>query len=406
MEEVDFLKFCSFLDQSNISSIFDDLLSEVPLDSINIQKVNSLHNYTIEFNVSREQFVSIDMDKAIENMMFFCQSYKSKNYLKYVLIKYVYPQIIFWGILSNLISFYTMIKVHMKRSYELFPICLAILCLSDCAILVLDCLRQILEFYNFTLMPISVYSCKLIFFVCYLFYSFSSYIHVFISISRWYAIKSPIKYKQKLLKTKKRRIGLIFTVCLMINTPFLVFSTSQKSFGQTDPNGEKILLNVKCEILQDLYRQLMFMDAFLFYFIPFILIFIFSVLTLAKFVFKEYQFKKNLKFKIELHKITFNSSNNSELTLATSFLKKRTKSTFTASLSLMSLPLFYLITTAPLIVTFCLQFYSNYYNKSYNYNSAFYFCKSLSYLNNSINVLVFILAGTNMRTELFQILKK
>lgn len=408
MKENEFLSYClNLLHFHNASHSFENLFENIN-DALSIQKLNSTQNY-LEKDIF-QRFI----DFEISHQIFFCRDYILKNDLKMYLIKYLYPVIFSLGLLANAVSFVLMIKVHNKRVYKIFPLTLAILCLSDCFILIFDCLREYLDIYDIYLMPNSVYSCKITVFICYLFYSFSSYLYAFISAMRCEAVRDPIKYKQEFSKENQKRIWLIFSICFIINIPFLFYSILQKSYGQIKPGGERIVLKIKCQIYQDSYSQLMILDAIFFYIIPFILILFFSMLTLLRLM-KKYRFqecmvqtglkKSESKYKAcksESSLIHADSVNKSVSSLKAS---KRANQCFKMSLSLMALPMFYLITSTPLILTFILQFYSNYSQKESYYQTAAYYAKTPIYINNSLNVLIFILAGKNLRKELFKIFK-
>ncbi len=406
MEEEDFIHHCSYLHQYNLSNNLENLFDTIH-DVLSIERIH-LPSQNYSKSNTFQRFIDFEINKQIE----FCEDYIYKNNLKNYLIKYFYPVIIVFGILANVISFLLMVKVHRKRVYKIFPICLAILCLSDCAILIFDCLREYLDIYDIYLVSNSVYSCKITFFLCYLFYSFSSYLYVFISIMRCQAIQDPIKYKQEFSKENQKRIILIFLACLTINIPFLFYSILQKSYGQIKPNGERIVLKSKCQIYSNSYSQLMILDAVFFYFIPFILILFFSIMTLVKLV-KKYRFKEcasqsgisKSESKCRTCQSVSSLIHTDSINKSISSLKARKNSSCKISLSLMALPIFYLITTLPLIVTFSVQFYNNYFQKAAYYYTTAYFAKTPIYINNSLNVLVFILAGKNLRKELLRIFK-
>ena len=86
----------------------------------------------------------------------------------------------------------------------------------------------------------SLFSCKIFFFVCYLFSSFSSYLYALLAFERWHAIAEPIKYKNKSKKNFKRS-AILFLFCtslktlslnhLVISSSILSQALSDKYFG-------------------------------------------------------------------------------------------------------------------------------------------------------------------------------
>ena len=156
----------------------------------------------------------------------------------------------------------------------------------------------------------------------------------------------------------------------------------------------------------------MILDAVFFYFIPFILILFFSILTLVRLI-KKYRFQeavaqtglKKSDSKYKAYQSVSSLIHADSVNKSVSSLKAKTNSCFKMSLSLLALPIFYLITSTPLILTFIIQFYSNYSLKENYYHTAAFFAKTPIYVNNSLNVVVFIMAGKNLRKELFKIFK-
>ena len=103
----------------------------------------------------------------------------SNNQVEYNLVKFVYPILLIFGLLGNLLSCIAMIKRYYKNeknpisgiaSKHIFPFTLAILCLANGGILFIACLSQYVEhIFEFSLREVSNLSCKLFYFSCYFF---------------------------------------------------------------------------------------------------------------------------------------------------------------------------------------------------------------------------------------------
>ena len=87
----------------------------------------------------------------------------------------------------------------------------------------------------------NLFLCKFIYFNCYLFSCFSSYLHVFISYERWYAVSNPIKSKTNPLNNKKI-ILIIFIVCVLFSSPYIYFAQMKSLFGPNSKNN----INLQC----------------------------------------------------------------------------------------------------------------------------------------------------------------
>ena len=83
----------------------------------------------------------------------------------------------------------------------------------------------------------------------------------------------------------------------------------------------------------------------------------------------------------------------------------RPTSKFKMTVMLMAFPISYIITTTPVFIFITLQLFDYYFREevSSNYETEFAFSKTIMYLNNSINVLFFILFGKNLRNDFFDV---
>lgn len=106
------------------------------------------------------------------------QATHTSNLVEYNLIKYVYPILLIFGLIGNFVSFVAMLKRYTSersagssnKSTHMFSFSLAILCFVDFGVLVVACMDQYVEqTFEFSLRATSEYSCKALYFSCYLF---------------------------------------------------------------------------------------------------------------------------------------------------------------------------------------------------------------------------------------------
>ena len=108
------------------------------------------------------------------------------NLITHNIIKYTYPIILFVGIIGNILSFIIMLKIYRRKrvSYK-FAINLIALSLADLSVLIFGCFREYSDdVFDLKLKTMNNFSCKLLYFSCYLFSCFSAYLHAFISFER------------------------------------------------------------------------------------------------------------------------------------------------------------------------------------------------------------------------------
>lgn len=140
--------------------------------------------------------------------------------------KYVYPFILAVGIVGNLLSLLTMKRIYFRRkNFRNFSVCLAALSIADLGVLLFGILRETIEFYfGFSVKTMNTLTCKSIHFICYVFSSFSAWIHVFIAIERYVACIKP--FHINILCSGKLNqvfILIVFIICLAFNFPILLY---------------------------------------------------------------------------------------------------------------------------------------------------------------------------------------
>ena len=416
------------------------------------EKINLLNEINIENHTV--------FDDAKSNLFIFCEESNENKinhtqlHLKSIIIKYIYPIIIIFGLLGNMMSFVMMVRVNKrKKNLYRFSFNLAILSLADLAVLVFGCFREYSEeILDWRLRSMNLFLCKFIYFNCYLFSSFSSYIHAFISVERWYAISYPIKFKIHQFKNK-RFTFITFILCFSISSPYLALAELKKTVALNH-------ILYECEAIQNHFLSnliLAVFDSIFFFNIPFLVAFIFSSLTLIRLyknnqtrteVIRIYSLRRNhhlegvhqnnnINFNVNSNNISHvnsivkyyfnkrsnnnNHQNNDSLQLSLcesleqiscnsyyrTFYHKsnnivfnnKSSSNFKLTIMLMSLPISYIITNFPIFFTIILQFFpKNDYDLNEN-QIELSIAKVLMYINNSINILFYIFLGQNFRKQ-------
>ena len=303
----------------------------------------------------------------------------------------------------------------------------------------------------------NLFLCKFIYFSCFLFSFFSSYLHVFISFERWYAISNPIRSKTNPLNNKKIFI-IIFILGVLFSSPYIYFAQLKELLATNNNSAVYLKSSNFCEISQTSVISILILalnDYIICCIIPFLCALTFSSLTLLnlcknKNTQVELSTKNNRKLSrndspgqnLELENNKFNSmkliDNNSnrekigmrKSTTLFSFRERKSSSfsslrnfsrnssrlsemqrtnsisssNFKLTIMLMSLPISFIITNFPIFIIIILQFYPfKGPNKDYRYESAI--AKALMYLNNSIHILFYIFLGSTLRKDFKSLFK-
>ena len=261
-----------------------------------------------------------------------------------------------------------MIKIFKSKKKRVdnrkFSFCLACLCCSDCGIIFFGCLREFIEeIFNISIWSSSIYSCKLVYFGCYLFSSFSANLYAFIAFERYQAVASPLQYKQINVVKNQKIIFLIFIYCFIISLPFLVFPKIQNSINPTKGNSSSYSIVAKCDISHNFILSevlIMLLDSLFYCFIPFLITFVFSILTWVKLITK----RRTMNSQFEIHK---NKST-----------KTRVGNRFKVTVMLYAYTISYMVTTFPVFVVILLQLHFNHFLKnSYNFETEYAISKML-----------------------------
>ena len=156
------------------------------------------------------------------------------------------------------------------------------MCFFIQGILIFGCSREYLDIVlNFNIRSSSVYSCKLIYFLCYVFSSFSAYLNAYIACERWNAISNPIKNFKWTLAWSRSIIATILIVCIAFNMPLFWFANLREHIVTNDRSAIGISVEIQCEISEnDAFKFLIFIDTIFYCLIPFTVTTLFSAFTL------------------------------------------------------------------------------------------------------------------------------
>jgi hypothetical protein len=414
---------------------------------------NNQINSTI-LDINRGQMQLIDSTLIENYIKYLCQN--SENEIKKNLIKYVYPIIIVFGLLGNILSFMVMHRIHRKKkNFQKFSLNLATLSLADLGVLLFGCLREYLDdVHNFDLKTSSKFSCKTTLFLCYLFFSYSAYLHSFIAGERWLAIKNPLKYKTVAFRTNKLILMIMFLACIVFNMPLLWFANIKRSVLRDPYHPLGISFINECDVASDINLIFISFDSIFYFLIPFIITFVFSFLTLINLIKSKSFYTQNATngssksnrsdissrdddsnnllqnakgqkpaVHLEISKCLYEpkkpESNtivlgSNELAITRSLIVKvdvrntnlkNKSSNLKSTLMLMALPISYLITTCPLLIVIIQAKIVDEIKKDHNnYDTAYSIATILMYVNSSINILFYVVLGKNLRKDFIDLL--
>ena len=417
-------------------------------------------NRTFNGSYMTEYYDSTVSYQIVNNMKFLCKKQSNiqvdqSRLIKHYIIMYVYPIILVFGILGNILSFIVMLRVYRrKKSSYRFALNLAALSLADLIVLIFGCFREYSDdILEIRLRSINIYFCKFIYFNCYLFSCFSSYIHAFISIERWHAVSNPINSKINPVKNK-RYLFYTFLICVLISSPFTYFAKIKDFISYNKNDAFEIKIVTECVISERYYLFEIVMtsiDFTFYYFFPFVISFIFSIISLlrlckvnnikknarknivnfsdksnnshanfesvsfmkSRIIYENVSFKKNdsvlinpenSKISDELDKDeSFNEKTDTQV--STNFLNKNTISNLKITIMLLSLPISYLITTLPIFIIILMQLNPYNYNSNKDFRTIMAIAKTFMYVNNSINILFYIFLGKSLRKEFINLIR-
>jgi hypothetical protein len=389
---------------------------------LTIEKLNSNENIS-------NQSISIISNYLEKYLKLACQHIRREekslfepvDQVKMNTMKIAYPLILVFGLVGNILSFIIMIQVYKRkrRAENRFAINLIALSIADLAVLTFGCFREYSdEVLEWRLRSTNLFFCKFFYFNCYLFSCFSSYLHAFISIERWYAVSNPIKSRISTVRNK-RYILIIFSMCFLISLPYVYIAQLKQEVTVNQANLIDVQVANVCEIVQESFfvdLLIAINDYVICCIIPFILAFAFSSLTLLQ-LFKNKRIKVDHNLEIMTQKLIPNScsfddkltnkasriiSQESELKINNSHSASNLKLT----LMLMTLPICYVITNFPIFLILIFQFYTSNAHKPNGDKSELAIAKVFMYTNNSINILFYVFLGKNLKKVLNDLIFK
>ena len=284
-------KICSILQESSSQTDFHNLT--IGAFNATTLSANRWLTTTAKQAVSHSSHDMFDFEEPViyTNFLKVCEKvdqifdYNSADNIRPILIKWIYPILLLFGIVGNGLPLVLMVKIYKSKKKENrnFSLCLAVLCIADLSVLLFAGLLEYLdEVLHAKIRSYSDYTCKFYFFNVYLFSTFSSYLYGFIAFERWYAVSNPIEYKQIKMEKNKQIILYIFAYCCLISLPFLYYPSIVEAIV---PRADSQLhFEDVCEKSYSSDVLLMALDAIFYCFIPFLITILFSILTLVKLV--------------------------------------------------------------------------------------------------------------------------
>ena len=357
--------------------------------------------------------------------------------INYSIIKYIYPIILTVGIIGNILSIILMIKTYKRKKYSCkFSFNLIALSIADLSVLIFGCFREYSDdVLEWKLRSMNIYSCKMIYFSCYLFSCLSSYIHAYISYERWYAIVNPIKCKINRLNNK-RSILILFILCILVSLPFAYYSQIKEFVAYNKKKFNEIKIVRECVISEPNHTSEVVLTVidFIFYcLLPFLVASTFSISSLVHLFSGDRNQTEILLLEsrrrfASCRRANSNTSQSSPSILEISQNKRQSNeellyrvksrylrnsemfvlninqsSNLKLSVMLLALPINYLITTLPVFIIIILQFLPLGGNHANMFKTEMTIAKTFMYVNNSINIFLYVLMGKSLRKDIFDI---
>jgi hypothetical protein len=409
----------NFLNTKNESENFK--LSELYIDNIDIiPTINDLICNSNQFNINN------------------LSARRNAHLFKCSIIEYVYPIILLIGLIGNMISLITMIRIYRRKKVQkTLAVSLAALALADVFVLIFGCSREWIETkFNVEIKTFNNISCRIILYLCYSASSYSAWIHVFITMERCIAVYKPFDIK-RICSNGFNRLSNIFILilCLVINFPLLYFAELDEKLIFSPDSDIGMRVSKFCQVKQDrpfINGLILFTDSIFYCLLPFILIFIFSFIAIFKLIktksvksldvkaIRNFSIKSRCESnissevkeiccnvnKISHFKETFNLNRNYNN------IKLKHKSNLKTSVMLLSLPICYITTVLPIVILILIGWIDRqrissdeieekdekYFEIAHSISSV------LMYVNSSINILLYILFGKNLRQDFLSII--
>ena len=151
--------------------------------------------------------------------------------------------------------------------------------------MIFGCGREYLDnIFDVSIRSTSLFTCKFIYFLCYLFSSLSAYLHAYIACDRWNAVRNPIKSKSNWpLCMSKKIIFFLFCMCVIFNVPLFWFSSLNEVVMIDDYSSIGVSIRRVCEIsVNDMLVNIVLttIDMVFYCLVPFVITTIFSAITI------------------------------------------------------------------------------------------------------------------------------
>ena len=402
----------------------------------------SIKNDSLQFKIFELYSDNIDIIPTISGLICNNKQFSKINLsarrhadlFKASIIEYVYPILLIIGLIGNMISLITMIRIYRRKQVQkTLAVSLAALSLADIFVLIFGCSREWIEIkYNLQIKTFNNMSCKIILYLCYSASSYSGWIHVFITMERCIAVFKPLDIKRICSNGINRFSNiLILAFCLVINSPLLCFTELDEKLIFS-PKSEFALSVVKfCEVKQDrpfVKSLILFTDSIFYCLLPFILIFIFSFIAIFKLIhtksvksldvkaIRKLSTRNRMESNVvnsEIKETNYSANKISNFKRNYENIKLKRKSNLKITIMLLSLPICYLLTVLPIVVLILIGWIdrqtrsddaeekdetSHYFEIAHSIGSV------LMYVNSSINILLYILFGKNLRQDFLSII--
>ena len=389
------------------------------------------------FDKSIKESIEIQMNQSTKVLN---QNKTTKNKQKSInfsIIKYIYPIILTVGIIGNILSIILLIKTYKRKKYSCkFLINLIVLSIADLSVLIFGCFREYSDnVLEWKLRSMNIYSCKMIYFCCYLFSCLSSYIHAYISYERWYAIVNPIKSKINRLNNKIYILAL-FILSIWISLPFAYHSQIKEFAAYNKKKLNETKLVRECVISEPNHTSeivLAVIDFIFYCLLPFLVASTFSISSLVHLFSGDKKQTEVLLLESRRRFASYRRANSSVSQSSPNILEVsqnkrqsndelfyRVKSRYLRSsemfilninqwynlklsIMLLALPVNYLITTLPVFIMIVLQFLPLGDNSPNRYKTEMSIARTFMYVNNSINIFLYVLMGKSLRKDVFEV---
>ena len=282
-------EFCKFINQKSNHKIYHSNLSSRQESVDEFSLSNLLINQSISAFLGSEYNMSEYVEKICLALPMKLIKHEADQ-IKQNLIKFIYPILLLFGICGNLISFFVMIRIYKRgKNFQKFSLSLAALSIADLGILLFGCALEYLEdFIGLQIRSSHEFVCKFFFFICYLFSSFSGFLHAYIAAERWLAVTNPFKSKSSCtFRLNQILIILIFIVCALFNMPLLWFSTLNEKIIVDKSSTLGVQIIKECEVSEISYQfqiLLTLIDSLFYCLVPFFITSGFSLLTLINLI--------------------------------------------------------------------------------------------------------------------------